>query len=166
MALDDVKAAHSDNDDKPLSSIANSEMAPAEETSDDAVDEASEKPAGERAADEKSSAAVSEREEPKDYVKGFKLIAVMAVVTTAAFLMLLDMSIIATVRNQNPFSLCPQCVEINSPCPGCPTNHDRVPLAARRWLVRRRVQPCEVRLRYPSYGIPVTNALLAPLCSR
>lgn len=68
-------------------------------------------------------------EEEYDYITGFKFVILMMSITLAVFLMLLDISIIVTVRSQ--FTIIYRCVTADNVClpPGHPRNHERLPLS-------------------------------------
>jgi len=70
--------------------------------------------------------------EEQDYITGFKLILVLVSVTLVAFLMMLDMSIIATVKHPQGilYSRNKLCSWLTMLSIGHPPYHERLPLSS------------------------------------
>jgi hypothetical protein len=80
--------------------------------------------------------AVSDNPAPEEWISGIPLFMVISGVTLVVFLMLLDTSIVATVRLPAGFYT-PRLI-----IPGCPKNYQPLSLVARCGLVWQCVHTC------------------------
>ena len=71
----------------------------------------------------------------EDYVTGFKLALVLGCITLVYFLMMLDVTILATVRPRHPSLFIPRTLFRLTPSTGNPLYHQRLPFPPRRWMV-------------------------------
>jgi hypothetical protein len=94
--------------------------------------------------------------EPEDetdiWVTGWKLTSLMISITIGAFLMLLDMSIVTTVRLFGSSQ-----VSVLTTIAGYPSHHREVSLFGRHWLVWQCIQPSQVCLSVYKLLLPLTT---------